>query len=210
MDPTDSPAFPTTVLTIQPILLAGHGVRLEPLCGSHEAELQVAAGDGELWHLPYTSVPRPEETERYIDVALKGQAAGHMLPWVVRLESTGEVVGRTRYHDIVPEVSRVEIGYTWYSSSHHGTHVNPACKFLLLTHAFVGLHCEVVGLRTDDANVRSQRAIAKLGARRDGLIRHVKRRRDGSTGGTVMYSILRSEWPQVERRLRDRLASFVG
>jgi RimJ/RimL family protein N-acetyltransferase len=194
----------------RPVVLEGFGLRLEPLEPAHEAELESAAADGRLWELVYTSVPEPGAARQYIAEALEGRKAGHMLPWAVRLSASGQIVGSTRYHDIVADVDRVEIGYTWYAASHHGTHVNPACKLLLLRHAFEGLGCGVVGLRTDDTNLRSQGAIEKLGARRDGLIRHSRRRRDGTVGGTVMYSILRTEWPAVERGLAERLARLRG
>ena len=137
--------------------------------------------------------------------ALLGQAAGHMLPWVVRDVAHDRIVGSTRYHDIVPSAARVEIGYTWYAASSQRTHVNTACKWLLLHHAFETLRCGVVGFRTDILNERSQRAIERLGARRDGVIRHHMARRDGSVRDTVMYSIVADEWPDVSRVLRRRL-----
>ena len=188
-----------------PVTLEGDGVRLEPLAGSHADGLARAAADGRLWELWYTSVPSPDETARYVEAALAGQAAGHMLPWVVLDAGTGEVLGTTRYHDIVPEIDRVEIGYTFYAARWQRTHVNSACKLLLLTHAFDALGCAVVGLRTDRFNAASQRAIEALGAHRDGVVRHHQPRRDGSARDTVFYSILAAEWPEVRRRLRLRL-----
>ena len=190
----------------KPVVVEGYGLRLDPLEPAHEAELKSAAADGELWTLVYTSVPEPGSTGDYIEQALAGQAEGHMLPWVIRLGDSSRVIGSTRYHDIVADIDRVEIGYTWYAASYQGTHVNPACKLLLMRHAFERLGCAAVGLRTDDANVRSQRAIEKLGARKDGVIRHSRRRRDGTAGGTVMYSLLRPEWPTVQKRLAERLS----
>ena len=127
-----------------------------------------------------------------------------MLPWVVREASSGAIIGSTRCHDIVPVVERLEIGYTWYGKSWQRTHVNTACKLLLLTHGFESVGCQVIGLRTDIHNLASQRAIEALGARKDGVIRHHWLRRDGSVRDTVMYSILRSEWPEVQARLIAR------
>ena len=193
------------MITLSPVTLEGHGIRLEPLTRVHAEPLANAASDGRLWELWYTSVPEPGEVERYIAVALEGQAAGHMLPWVVRDLATDTIVGTTRYHDIVPPLDRVEIGWTWYAASAQGTHVNPASKLLLLTHAFETLGCQVVGLRTDWFNARSQRAIEALGAHRDGVLRHHQARRDGTVRDSVMYSILRHEWPDVRRNLASKL-----
>lgn len=189
-----------------PVVLEGHGVRLEPLGAEHHDGLVQAASDGRLWELWYTSVPAPAEASAYIEQALAGQAAGHMLPWAVRDLHSGTVVGTTRYHDIVAAVDRVEIGYTWYGRSWQRSHVNPACKLLLLGHAFGALGCRVVGLRTDNFNFASQRAIAALGAKKDGVLRHHWPRRDGTVRDTVMFSILAGEWPDVRRNLEWRLA----
>jgi RimJ/RimL family protein N-acetyltransferase len=193
------------MIDIQPVTLEGHGVRLEPLDYKHEQGLALAAADGKLWDLWFTSVPEPEQTRSYIDYALAGQTAGHMLPFVVRDLTTGAIVGTTRYHDIVAEIDRVEIGWTWYASSRQRSHVNTACKLLLLGHAFETLGCKVVGLRTDNFNFASQRAIEALGAKKDGVIRHHMARRDGTVRDSVMYSILATEWPDVKRHLELRL-----
>ena len=187
-----------------PVILEGHGVRLEPLTSAHERDLAAAAADGRLWELWFTSVPAPGETAAYIEHALDGQRAGHMLPWVVRELSTDTIVGTTRYHDIVVAIDRVEIGWTWYAKRWQRKHVNTACKSLLLTHAFETLGCEVVGLRTDRFNFASQRAIAALGAKLDGVLRHHQARRDGTVRDSMMYSILASEWPDVKRHLARR------
>ncbi len=187
------------------VSLEGYGVRLEPLTRCHADGLRVAARDGELWNLWYTTVPAPEEVEHYIDRALEGVANGTMVPWVVIDAHTGAIIGSTRYHDILVDVDRVEIGYTWYAARFQGTYVNPACKLLLMTHAFESLACAVVGLRTDNFNFRSQAAIEKLGAKKDGVIRHHQPRRDGSVRDSVMYSVLASEWPDVKRNLLFRL-----
>ncbi len=197
------------MLTLHPVTLEGHGVRLEPLAPSHSDGLVAAASDGKLWELWFTSVPRPEEAPGYIATALAGQQAGHMLPWAVRELATDTVVGSTRYHDIVPGIDRVEIGYTWYAASRQGTHLNSACKLLLLTHAFETLGCRVVGLRTDNFNVRSQRAIEALGAKKDGVLRHHFARRDGSVRDSVLYSILLAEWPDVRTNLQWRLTRLT-
>jgi RimJ/RimL family protein N-acetyltransferase len=189
----------------RPTVLEGHGVRLEPLAREHHDGLVAAACDGELWNLWFTSVPEPEQAHAYISAALSGQEAGHMLPWAVRDLAHDTIVGATRYHDIVPGVDRVEIGYTWYARRCQRSHVNTACKLLLLGHAFDELRCAVVGFRTDNFNFTSQEAIAGLGAKKDGVIRHHQPRRDGSVRDTVMFSILASEWPDVKRHLELRL-----
>ena len=188
------------------VTLEGNGVRLEPLTADHESSLATAASDGKLWELWYTSVPEPSQVSRYIADALAGQAAGHMLPWAVRELARGEIIGTTRYHDIVAPIDRVEIGWTWYAASWQRSHVNTAAKLLLLTHAFESLGCKVVGLRTDNFNFRSQRAIEALGAKRDGVLRHHAARRDGTVRDSVMFSILAAEWPDVKRHLAARLA----
>lgn len=190
----------------KPITLEGHGVRLEPLTLGHAEALALAASDGELWKLWFTSVPMPENSAGYIENALRGLEAGHMLPWAVRELSSDTVIGTTRYHDIVPEIDRVEIGWTWYAARWQRSHVNTVCKLLLLGHAFEGLGCRVVGLRTDNFNFRSQRAIEGIGAKKDGVIRHHAPRPDGTARDTVIYSILDSEWPDVKRHLELRLA----
>ena len=190
----------------QPVTLELGGIRLEPLREEHRDALATAAADGRLWELWYTAVPAPDGMAAYIATALKGQRDGHMLPWVVRDAASGAVIGSTRYHDIVREIDRVEIGYTWYAQSRQRTHVNTTCKRLLLAHGFETLGCKVVGLRTDNFNLRSQKAIEALGAKKDGLIRHHAPRRDGSVRDSVMYSILAAEWPDVKKHLDLRLA----
>lgn len=191
----------------RPVTLEGHGVRLEPLDATHADALRAAAADGELWKLWYVATAdlAPGREHGYVETALEGQRAGHMLPWVVRELGAGAIVGSTRYHDIVPVIDRVEIGYTFYARSWQRTHVNTACKLLLLGHAFDTLGCAVVGFRVDNLNVRSQQAVEALGARQDGVLRHFQPRRDGSARDTHMYSILRSEWPGIRARLAARL-----
>jgi N-acetyltransferase len=193
-----------------PVTLEGHGVRLEPLADEHHDGLVAAAADGRLWELFYTAVPEPDKTRDYIAAALAGQEGGEMLPWAVRDLATGSIVGSTRYHDIVAAADRVEIGYTWYAQRCQRTHVNTACKLLLFANAFDALGCAVVGLRTDNFNFRSQRAIEGLGAKKDGVIRHHYVRRDGSVRDSVMYSVLRDEWSGVRKHLELRLARHAG
>ena len=193
------------MIELEPRELKGHGVVLEPMRREHAAEIADAAAEGEQWRLFFTYVPAPEEAIAYVEHALAGQDAGHMLPWVVRDADSGQLIGSTRYHDVVVDVDRVEIGYTWYRPRNQRTHVNPACKLLLLQHAFDVVGCGVVGLRTDRLNLRSQRAIEGLGARKDGVLRHHRLRRDGTVRDDVMYSILAREWPGVRRLLETRL-----
>jgi N-acetyltransferase len=182
------------VIHPKPVTLEGHGVRLEPLSREHEKGLVAAAKDGKLWELWFTSVPEPEKTQAYIDAALAGLKAGQMLPWAVIEAKTGTIIGSTRYHDIIAEADRVEIGYTWYAKRWQRSHVNTVCKLLLFSHGFETLGCKVVGLRTDNFNFASQRAIEALGAKKDGVIRD-----------TVMYSVLAAEWPDVKHHLEFRL-----
>jgi RimJ/RimL family protein N-acetyltransferase len=201
------PTFDTLphMIQVEPVVLEGRGVRLEPLSVEHENGLSAAVADGKLWELWFASVPRPGEMGAYIEDALAGQRNGYMLAWAVRDVMSGAVVGTTRYHDIVPAIDRVEIGYTWYAESWQRTRLNTTCKLLLLMHAFDALGCKAVGLRTDAFNFRSQRAIEGLGAKKDGVIRHFKMRADGTVRDTVMYSILATEWPDVRRHLELRL-----
>jgi RimJ/RimL family protein N-acetyltransferase len=194
------------MITLCPVTLEGHGVRLEPMSFAHADAVAAAVADGRLWELWYTAVPDPSAVGDYITAALAGLREGHMLPWVVREAAGGKVVGSTRYHDIVAAIDRVEIGYTWYGASWQRTHVNSACKLLLMTHAFETLGCQVVALRTDRFNFRSQQAIERLGARKDGVIRHHSMRKDGSPRDSVMYSVLAYEWPEVRRNLELRLS----
>ena len=190
----------------KPVVLEGRGIRLEPLTIEHHDALVAAASDGKLWDLWFTSVPEPSQANAYITAALTGQRDGHMLPWAVRELTTNAVIGSTRYHDIVPAIDRVEIGWTFYAATWQRSHVNTVCKLILLEHAFDALGCKVVGLRTDNFNFRSQKAIEALGAKKDGVIRHHYARRDGSIRDSVFYSILASEWPNVRRHLELRLS----
>lgn len=187
---------------VAPVELAERGVRLVPMRPEHEEGLAAAAADGALWSLRYTSVPAPDETAGYIAQALADQQAGRRLPFVVLAEPGARIVGSTSYHDIVPAIGRLEIGYTWYARSVQRTHVNTTAKWLLLRHAFDTLGAALVGWRTDNYNFASQRAIERLGARRDGVLRHHAPRRDGTVRDTVMYSLTAGEWPEVKAHLR--------
>ena len=186
---------------VEPIDLRRNGVLLTPLDFAHEDGLRAAAQDGELWKIRVTSVPEPENTKLYIEQAMNMRAAGNRMPFAVIDEATGKVLGSTSYHDIVPALKRVEIGYTWYAQSAQRSHVNTTCKLVLLTHAFETLGAAVVGWRTDNFNFASQRAIERLGARKDGVIRHHAPRRDGTVRDTVMYSMLAGEWPEAKAQL---------
>ena len=186
---------------IQPVTFSRHGLRLEPLGLEHEAGLIAAASDGQLWRLRVTGVPEPENTRAYIETALQMREQGNRFAFAVIDEANARVLGSTSYHDILPAVLRVEIGYTWYAQSVQRSHVNTTCKLLLLEHAFDHLGCHVVGWRTDNYNHASQRAIERLGAQNDGIIRGHALRRDGSIRDTVMYSLRSGEWPEVRTHL---------
>jgi RimJ/RimL family protein N-acetyltransferase len=194
------------MIVLQRVTLEGHGVRLEPLVPGHGDALAAAASDGRLWELWFTSVPTVQEVPAYIALALAGEREGSMLAWAVRELGTGTIVGTTRYHDVAAAVHRLEIGSTWYAARWQRSHVNSACKLLLLAHAFDDLRCGVVALRTDRFNFASQRAIEGLGAHKDGVIRQHQLRRDGTVRDSVFYSILAEEWPDVRRHLELRLA----
>ena len=196
--------------TPEPVTLQTPLVRLEPMAAGHVPGLEAAARDGELWKLRVTSVPAPGDAPAYVAAALRGQQDGHMLPFVVRDLASGDIIGSTRYHDIVHAVERLEIGYTWYGKSRQRTHVNTTCKLLLLAHAFDTLGARLVGWRTDNDNLASQQAIERLGARKDGVLRHHALRRDGTVRDTVMYSLTAGEWPEVKVHLQDLLVKPRG
>lgn len=190
------------MIKVAPVTLEFNGLRLEPLAPHHEDGLRAAACDGELWKLRVTSVPEPHDAARYIGTALDTR---DRIAFAVIDAYTDTLLGTTSYHDIVAAADRVEIGYTWYAKRVQRSHVNTSCKLLLLSHAFDTLGCGVVGLRTDCENFASQAAIERLGAKKDGVIRHHVPRRDGTVRDTVMYSILRSEWPAIKSALHERL-----
>ncbi|MFL6659747.1 MAG: GNAT family N-acetyltransferase [Massilia sp.] len=190
------------MIKVEPVTLEFNGVRLEPLARAHADGLRAAACDGELWKLRVTSVPEAHLVEQYIDTAL---GMGNRLAFAVIDAATGTVMGTSSYHDIVPEIDRVEIGWTWYAKSRQRSHVNTSCKLALLSHAFDTLGCAVVALRTDNFNYASQAAIERLGAKKDGVLRHTTMRRDGTVRDTVLYSIMRGEWPEIKSHLHDKL-----
>jgi RimJ/RimL family protein N-acetyltransferase len=183
---------------VEPVILESRNVRLLPLSLAHEDGIRAAASDGQLWKLRVTSVPAPDETLAYIQTALQ---TDNRFAFAVLDASSGEVLGSTSYHDILPSVKRLEIGYTWYAARCQRTHVNSTCKLLLMTHAFETLGCHVVGWRTDNFNFASQRAIERLGAQKDGVIRGHFMRRDGTIRDTVMYSMRAGEWPEAKAQL---------
>ena len=186
---------------VQPVTLGARGITLVPLALSHERGLRAAAADGELWKIRVTSVPEPEQTRSYIEDALAMREAGSRLAFAVTDAASGTVLGCTSYHDILPAVQRVEIGWTWYAARCQRTHVNSVAKLLMMTHAFETLGCQVVGWRTDNFNFASQAAIERLGAKKDGVIRGHALRRDGTIRDTVMYSMRRGEWPEAKAQL---------
>ena len=195
---------------IEPITLKGHFVTLEPLDAAHHDGLVEAASDGELWKLWYTSVPTPEGMAADIDRRLALQAAGSMLPFATRLNSTGKLIGMTTYMNIDADTPRVEIGSTWNAASAHGTGTNPDSKLLLLRHAFETLGCPAVEFRTHWLNHQSREAIARLGARQDGVLRSHSRSKDGALRDTVVFSILEHEWPAVRNGLEIRLSKYLA
>ena len=184
------------------VTLRGHGVVLAPLEQAHAQGLADASADGEIWQLHYTTAPEPslDAASAYIQAARDGHAAGTSLPFAV-LGDAGKVLGSTRYYDIDATVPTCAIGYTWYAASVQRSHVNSTCKLLLLRHAFETLGMRTVYFHTNHQNLRSQAAIERLGAKRDGILRQHKRQKDGSLRDTVCYSILDSEWPAVQQRL---------
>lgn len=195
---------------VEPVTLRERGIRLEPLALAHEAGLRAAAADGQLWRIRVTSVPEPEQTRAYIETALQMREQGSRFAFAVVDEASTRVLGSTSFHDILPAVRRVEIGYTWYAQSVQRTHVNTTAKLLMMGHAFDTLGCQAVGWRTDNYNFASQRAIERLGARKDGVIRHHALRRDGTVRDTVMYSMTAAEWPEARAQLLYLLQRHNG
>jgi N-acetyltransferase len=196
---------------IEPVTLHGKYVTLEPLNEEHRDGMVAAASDGELWNLWYTHVPRPEEMRAEIRRRLALQEAGSMLPFATRLNdpitgAPGRIIGMTTFCNIDAELPRVEIGHTWNAVGVQGSGTNPDSKRLLLGHAFETLGCVAVEFRTHWMNMPSREAIARLGAKQDGVLRSHRRMADGSLRDTVVFSILAAEWPQVRSGLDLRVA----
>jgi RimJ/RimL family protein N-acetyltransferase len=189
-----------------PVALTGRHASLEPLSYDHHDGLVEAARDGELWRLWYTTVPSPEGMRADIERRLRLQQTGSMLPWTVRSLADGKIVGMTTFLNIDAGFRRVEIGATWYARSVQRTPLNTECKLILLTHAFETLGCIAVEFRTSHFNRASRRAIERLGAKQDGILRSHQRHSDGSLRDTVVYSIIQVEWPAVKTHLRFKLA----
>ena len=197
-------AYPPT-----PIILTGQYVTLEPLNHTHAEGLEAAASDGKLWNLWFTSVPRPDKVHEFIETALAEQIAGKSIPFVVRRSEDEAIVGSTRYMNIEQVVRRLEIGHTWYAASAQRTPINTECKLLLLRHAFESLDCVAVEFRTHRFNEASRRAILRLGAVQDGILRNHRIGADGTLRDTVVFSILQSEWPAVKMNLNFKLSQYL-
>ena len=189
-----------------PPTLQGNRVLLEPLRPMHAEGIRAAVADGELWKLWYTNVPAPADVDAWIDAALARQSAGEQLAFTVR-DAGGRIVGSTRCYELLPETPRLCIGYTWYAQSVQRTGLNTEAKLLLLGHAFEALGCASVGFHTSIHNAASRAAIARLGAREEGILRQHLRHRDGSLRDTVCFSILDGEWPAVKAGLQAKLAA---
>ena len=187
---------------VEPVTLKGKHATLEPLAREHEADLRRAAADGELWRLWYTSVPAPDQTAAYIDAALEIRNKLGGMPFIVRANASGEIIGCTRYFHVDAPNRRLEIGYTWYAKRAQRSAINTECKILLLAHAFETLKCIAVEFRTHWFNHASREAIARLGAKQDGVLRNHQISPDGSYRDTVVFSIIESEWPAVKRHLQ--------
>lgn len=192
-------------MAFDPATLSGRHVELVPLSHEHGNALAEAVHDGELWRLWYTSIPSPQTTAVEIDRRLELQAAGSMLPFTVLDGPGGQPVGMTTYMNIEAAGPRVEIGSTWYAARVQRTLLNTEAKRLLLTHAFDGLGCHAVEFRTHVMNHASRRAIERLGAKLDGVLRHHQRITDGTLRDTCVYSITAPEWPTVRSHLTWQL-----
>jgi RimJ/RimL family protein N-acetyltransferase len=190
---------------IEPVTLTGTHTSIEPLAREHEQPLQRAAADGELWRLWYTTIAPPEKMAAYIATALDMRERLDAMPFVIRENSSGEIVGCTRYFNVDAVNRRLEIGHTWYSKRVQRGPINTECKLLLLTHAFEKLQCIAVEFRTHWFNQASRTAIARLGAKQDGVLRNHQLSADGSKRDTVVFSIIDGEWPAVKRHLRYQL-----
>ena len=189
---------------LERVTLSSNGIILEPLTLAHATDLVEACQDGELWKINVTSVPEPDKVIDYINIA---DSMPDRQAFAVIDERTGKAIGSTSFHDILPASKRLEIGYTWYAKSYWRTHVNTTCKLMLLTHVFETLGYQTIGWRTDIDNHRSQQAIERLGAKKDGVIRGNRVRRDGVISDTVMYSVVSSEWADIKPKLAAKIQS---
>ena len=185
--------------------LSYKGIRLEPLTLAHADDLAEACQDGKLWETVYTFVPNPKEMAEYIDEA---NETSDRVAFAVIDEMTGKAIGSTSFYRVMPKIKRLEIGYTWYAKSYWRSHVNTTCKLMLLTHAFEDLEYLTVGWRTDIINAQSQRAIERLGAKKDGVIRGDRIRQDGTITDTVVYSMTVDEWPNAKNNLSNKLKRY--
>jgi hypothetical protein len=190
---------------LSPITLKGQFATVEPLHPEHHDALIAAVSDGKLWKLWYTAIPKPENMRAEIERRLHLQQQGSMLPFVIRRNDTGALCGMTTYMNADVANRRVEIGSTWYAASAQRTGINTECKLMLLTHAFEDMHCIAVEFRTHWMNQQSRAAIARLGAKQDGVLRNHQRMPGGSYRDTVVFSIIESEWPTVRRHLQFKL-----
>jgi RimJ/RimL family protein N-acetyltransferase len=189
---------------IEPVTLRGRFATLEPLAAGHAPALAQAAADGDLWRLWYTSIAPPDRMAEYVAAALDMRERLDAMPFVVR-DTAGDVVGCTRFFNVDAKNRRVEIGHTWYAQRAQRTPVNTECKLLLLTHAFDVLRCIAVEFRTHWFNHASRAAIARLGAKQDGVLRNHQLAPDGAKRDTVVFSIIDNEWPAVRAHLRFQL-----
>ena len=189
-----------------PITLKGQLVTLRPLAVTDADEMTAAASDGKLWELWYTSVPKPEETKAFIDTAIKETQAGLANAFAVVSNQTGKVVGTTRFLNLAPADRRLEIGYTFYAQSVQRTGINTETKYLLLKHVFETLHCNAVEFRTHWHNQASRNAIARLGAKQDGVLRNHRVMPNGTLRDTVVFSIIKNEWSSVKTHLEFLMA----
>jgi len=199
------PARVAEVAFIHPVTLKGAIATLEPLAPGHAMALAKAAADGELWRLWYTHIAPPDKMEEYVTTALGMRENQGAMPFVVRENATGEVVGCTRYFNVDAAHRRLEIGHTWYAKRVQRTGLNTECKLMLLGHAFEALQCIAVEFRTHWFNHASRTAIARLGAKQDGVLRNHQLMPDGARRDTVVFSIIDGEWPAVKQHLRFQL-----
>ena len=190
---------------IKPIRLSDNGITLEALTMAHAPDLSEACKDGKLWETVYTFVPNPKQMAGYIDEA---NETSDRVAFAVIDEMTGKAIGSTSFYRVMPKIKRLEIGYTWYAKSYWRSHVNTTCKLMLLTHAFEDLEYLTVGWRTDIINAQSQRAIERLGAKKDGVIRGDRIRQDGTITDTVVYSMTVNEWPDAKNNLSNKLKRY--